>query len=254
MQTEERQRQIYEYLSQKKSATVAQLCARFYTSPATLRRDLARMEQRGLIHRTHGGAAFLEGSGDEISVFAREGIRIAEKHAIGELAACYIKDGSTLFFDTSSTVCSIVPYLRGYKNLTVITNGLHCALALSRLASCQVLIPGGRLAARSNSVVGSETLAAIEQYHVDAAIISCAGFSLAAGATESAAEQACLKNRMLRHADQKLLLCDSSKFERVFLRQICAAAEFDFIFTEKMPPQEYLDFFRKEACELVWPE
>ena len=53
----ERQKEILNLLRTKDSLTVQSLCAKLYTSPATVRRDLAQMEREGLIIRVRGGAA-----------------------------------------------------------------------------------------------------------------------------------------------------------------------------------------------------
>ena len=55
----ERQNRILEILSERKSATVEELCATLYSSGATIRRDLTVMENAGLLRRTHGGAVYM---------------------------------------------------------------------------------------------------------------------------------------------------------------------------------------------------
>ena len=107
----QRQQEILEYLNIKKAASVAQLCVRLYASPATIRRDLARMEQRGLLRRTHGGAVLAEGGSDEVSMFARQAVNARQKAEIAKLAACFVKDSDNLFMDSSSTVCSVAARL-----------------------------------------------------------------------------------------------------------------------------------------------
>ena len=47
----ERQKDILRLLQERKSMTVKELCAVLYASPATVRRDLAALEQIGLLQR-----------------------------------------------------------------------------------------------------------------------------------------------------------------------------------------------------------
>ena len=61
---------IADYLKEKKKATVEELAALLYVSPATIRRDLLEMQKMGVIARTHGGALYIENSA-EISIFVR---------------------------------------------------------------------------------------------------------------------------------------------------------------------------------------
>lgn len=249
----ERQQQLYQILAAKKSASVSFLCERLYASPATIRRDLTQMERQGLIRRTHGGAALAEKSG-ELSTYTRESQNIAAKKKIGELAACYIKDGDSLFLDPSSTVCHVVPYLAARRQLTVVTNGLHCAMALSAQTSCAVSLPAGHLISRSNSIVGSDATASLERYNADIALISCAGFSMEWGATDPAAEQARMKSQMFLRARTKILLLDSSKWGAFFCNCICGPEQLDLIITDQDPGEEYRRFFASRHCEIVWPD
>ena len=250
----ERQKQLLSYLTVKKSAGIQQLCSKMHASAATIRRDLNQMERRGLIQRTHGGAVILEGSSGEISIFSRESKNTAEKSLIGELACCFIKDSYTIFMDPSSTVCSVVPFLTRSKSVSVITNGLRCASVLSERTSCDIYILAGQLATRSNAIVGSDTITSIENYCADAALISCSGLSLESGVTEPAVEQSRVKLAMLSHAKTKILLCDHTKFGQTYLSRTCGAAEFDYLITDCKPPQEYLDYFADQSCELVYPD
>lgn len=251
MYPSERQKQIYDYLTVKKSATVRQLCGKMYASPATIRRDLDHMERQGLLQRTHGGAVISEGSSGELSAFMRETKNVAEKSVIAELASCFVKDSFTVFLDPSSTACGIVPYLARRKNVSVVTNGLHCALALSQQTACDVFLPGGQLVGQSNSLVGSGALASIEDFCADVALISCSGLSLEMGVTEPSVEQSRVKLAMLKRAKTRILLCDHSKFGLTFLSRTCGPAEFDYVITDRQPAEKYVEYYAATSCELV---
>lgn len=256
----ERQREILDYLSVKKSASVQRLCEKLFASPATIRRDLAALEQRGLIRRTHGGAALCEGANDEVSLFARQSVNSRQKGEIAKLASCFVKDSHCIFMDSSSTVCGVAPHLARYRNLSVVTNGLHCALALAKQAQsggasgCSVYFPAGRLAPRSNSVTGPDTLESLARFCADAALVSCGGLSPEEGATEPSLEQSRVKLQMLTHAKTRLLLCDSSKFGRVFFSRTCAVSLFDYVITDRYPGEMWERVVSDAGCELVYPE
>lgn len=254
MLTTERQTEIYEILKVKKAVTVNQLCDRLFVSSATIRRDLTELEKTGLIRRSHGGAVLFESAAGELSVLSRLRERVREKSEIAKLASLYIHDTDTLFLDPSSTVCSIVPYLTVFQHITVITNGLHCAMELSQKTNCKIYIPSGELVTRTNSIVSSDTLAYIRQFHADVALVSCGGLALDAGATEANVEQSRVKLSMLRRARTKILLCDKSKFDKVFLSKTCELGYFDYVITDQAPSEAWLQFFAEAPCELVYPE
>lgn len=66
----ERAYQIMDHLKIHKKATIAELSKALFASESTIRRDLAEMQEQGLIARYHGGAILLEGIG-ETSIFFR---------------------------------------------------------------------------------------------------------------------------------------------------------------------------------------
>ena len=51
----ERQEQLLALLKSNKSATVTQLARPLYVSEASVRRDIERLESRGLVRRVYGG-------------------------------------------------------------------------------------------------------------------------------------------------------------------------------------------------------
>lgn len=251
----DRQKQILDYLTLRKSATVQQLCGKVYASAATIRRDLSQMEKRGLVQRTHGGAVIAgEGGGGEESLLLRQERNVPSKNKIAELASYFIKDSSTVFMDPSSTVCRVAPYLKRYKNVTVITNGLNCAMSLSQKTPCHVYIPAGQLTSRSNSVTGSDTLEDLSRFCADTALVSCAGLSLEYGVTEPSVEQSRVKMAMLKNARTKILLIDHTKFGLTFLSRTCTPEIFDYIITDEQPDDAVREFFSEIPCELVFPE
>ena len=52
----ERNEQILAILKENKACTVYELSQKLFVSESTIRRDLSRMEQKGLVTRTFGGA------------------------------------------------------------------------------------------------------------------------------------------------------------------------------------------------------
>ena len=84
MSISERQQQILKLLEEQAFCTVQQLAEMTYISPSSIRRDLAILQSRGLIHRTHGGAA-LSAPGDKVPALRdRLTKNVAEKRSIAK--------------------------------------------------------------------------------------------------------------------------------------------------------------------------
>src|SRR5690554_5092803 len=117
---EERLKVIFNLLKERKKIYVNELAKELAMSKSTIRMDLAELESRGLINRTHGGAVLKEellfdtlNQTDKINLEIN--LRIhknqAEKDAIGKLAASLVNDGDTIMIDGGSTTQYVAKYL-----------------------------------------------------------------------------------------------------------------------------------------------
>ena len=108
----ERQARIVHLIAQQKTVTVAELCKRFSVSDMTVRRDLQRLENDGILVRTHGGAvaSTLE---QDAAFGVREQSCTEEKEAIARVAASLIHPGETVILDAGTTTARLARYLHG---------------------------------------------------------------------------------------------------------------------------------------------
>src|SRR5687768_5212397 len=119
----ERRQQLVELVEQRKGLTVAELSAHFNVSPATIRRDLSQLSQRGMIERAHGGAARRVRSATEMPeppLLNRAALQADEKRRIGMAAAAHVHNNETIIISSGTTTAEMVPHLAGRTNLTVI--------------------------------------------------------------------------------------------------------------------------------------
>lgn len=250
----ERQNQIMNILSKRGSAMVRELAKTLYVSEATIRRDLITMDNLGLIRRTHGGAMISRNTAQESAYAMREMSMLPQKKAICSLAVELIKDHSTIILDSSSTVLAIVPMLQRYQRLTVITHGIRTALTLSGLGNIDVFVAGGNIQNFSNTISGGMTLEFYDGLNADLAVLSCTGINEKGEITDDNMETAQLKRRIVRHAGQVALLCDSSKFDKTMMNTAFHLADVDFLITDRKPSPVYLDLVSKNACVMKYPQ
>ena len=250
----ERQEEILEILNKNKSATVDFLANSLYVSGATIRRDLKQMEQKGMIIRSHGGAMPFKSSSTETSFVVREQKDAQAKRKIASLAVRLIKNGDSIFVDSSSSTSYVMELLQDFTNITVTTTGIRNATILSSTDKVKVYIAGGLVSNHSNSITGTDTMDYISQIHADIAILSCTGISLQTGINDASIEQAKLKQRMRKNSNKVAILADSTKFGKTFMCHDFWFDEIDYLITEKMPPQEFLEALSKTKCKLITPK
>src|SRR5579871_2590608 len=107
-----RSEQIIKFLLRSGAATIEEILAEAGSSAPSIRRDLARLETRGLIRRTHGGATLVEPLLYEpfrydSSFLAREERFAAEKRRIGVVAAELIQANETIGLTAGTTTTYI---------------------------------------------------------------------------------------------------------------------------------------------------
>ncbi len=127
----ERQSEILKILEGDRRVEVSELSTLFSASRETIRRDLRELEEKGLIHRTHGGAVLettMSATVPEFPVGVREIQRFKEKDAICRVAASVIQDGDIIFVDNSSTCLSLIKHIPTDFHLTLITNSIKLLL------------------------------------------------------------------------------------------------------------------------------
>ena len=116
----ERRREILTRLSADGKVIVAELARDFEVTEETIRRDLEKLDNEGLVSKTYGGAVAKQNASLDLPYNVREGVNVEGKQRIAELAAELIEDGERIMLDPSSTALYILKHIKHKKNLTVV--------------------------------------------------------------------------------------------------------------------------------------
>jgi DeoR family fructose operon transcriptional repressor len=252
---EERQEQIIRYLEEHGKVSVAELCEFFHVSPTTVRNDLKGLNKAGSIKRTHGGAIYKTKTGTEQRFLDKSSKNVAGKTNIAQIALDLIEDGDTIALDTGTTTLAIARMLPNKKGLTIITNDIRIATCLEE--NCKdhgVILIGGNLRVGYSCTVGPAAQSFLREHYVDKAFIACDGFSLKAGVTTPNSEQAELKKIMIDIAGEKLVVCDSSKLERIAFVKVCDVKMIDVLITDLEPRNELIEKYKSVGLRVFVPE
>ena len=141
MLREIRLKKIIKIMKEKQNAAIDDLAEQLEVSKDTIRRDLMKLEEKNIVRRTHGGAILLEREATIFDYEQRSTKLNGVKLQLGKTAAAIIKDNSSVIFDSSTTVESVINQI-GMKPLTAITNSLtHAMLLAKRSATTITLLP-----------------------------------------------------------------------------------------------------------------
>lgn len=246
----ERQERLQSLLRERRVARLEELCAVLKVSPATMRRDLNELEARGAIRRVHGGAVSTESRLDEPLFDDKTSIAAREKSRIAEAALGFIQPGDTIYLDGGSTVLELARRLRDRTDLTVVTNSLRAALELSGQGPRLILV-GGELRRRSQTVVGALSRFVLEQLHVDKAFMGTIGFDPAEGLTTTDPNEAYTKSLVARQAKEVILLMDSSKAGKVSFARAGALDDLDAVITDRKLDAKVAETLKKKGIRLI---
>lgn len=236
---EQRRAMILEMVKQKKSVSVHQLSRELYIHEATVRRDLKYLSDSGVIARVHGGAVLTEGLGAEIPLFIRETANKEGKKNLAKAAAALVRDGESIFIDSSSTTSFMIPYLAERKHLKIVTNGAKTTVYLSGLQNANIFCTGGRLRENSLSYIGQSAVAALSNFHFDRSFFSCRGVDATSGLWDTSEEEAVLRRELIRCSTQSVLLADQSKLNKTSFYSITPLSQIQVLITDGQLSKEW---------------
>jgi DeoR family fructose operon transcriptional repressor len=185
----------------------------------TIRRDLARLAEQGLLRRTHGGAMALRPS-DETDTAFRLREHADEKVAIGRRAAELVSDGSSIILDSGTTTLSLARALHGKQDLVVVTTAVTNAIELVGDPTTTVIMTGGVIRPNTFGASGQLAAATLRGLHVDQTFLAIHSVSVEGGLTYPLFEEVDAKRAMIEAASEVILLADHSKFGRQTLVRV----------------------------------
>lgn len=220
MDISQRQFQVLRHLEQSHFLSIKELAQHIFVSEATIRRDVEKLEEKGLVKSVYGGVVMSEYSNEVVPVSLRDRENSAEKERVAQHAAELIHDNDTVLFDSSSTVRRICKHIKSRKNLTIITNNLRVCQELKD-SDVTVYSTGGMLARRRDCFLGHYTELFLRNIHADSMFFSAQGITDDGHITDSGVEELAVLKVMMEHADKHYFLCDSSKFGKQYPFTLC---------------------------------
>lgn len=240
MHSAERQSLILDALGQTGFVSYRDLEARLDASPATIRRDLTRLEESGRIVRVHGGAK-LGGDGSVLPNFAPQLVgtpfeqaitqNLAQKQAIGRAAAALCEPGEGVMIDGGSTTLQMCPHLAGL-DLQVLTNSLHIVNALVPQTGTRILVPSGSLFREQNIILAPAGEDSMPRFHAPKLFMGAAAVG-PQGVMQQDVILVAAERRLIDRAEQLVLLVDSSKFASSSGAIVCGLDELDVLVTDE---------------------
>lgn len=225
MKLNERQQAILDLLEKKRKVSTQHLCVTLDVSEMTVRRDFVALESAGLLKRYHGGA-LIPDDYLHYPLAVRMHVNEKEKKALAVKAEQYLADGQLLFLNSSSTIAHLLPHLRAYRGLTVITNSVAYLPILSKYG-VKAVLTGGEYREADRSLAGVDTNRFLSLINPDVAFLAFDGLSDDGAVTDNDPNEAEIARIMMHGAKTKILLADHSKLGIKYPYTVCRREDAD---------------------------
>jgi DeoR family transcriptional regulator, aga operon transcriptional repressor len=246
---------ILQELKKTGSVSVEALHSALEVSLATVRRDLQELEDRGMLRRTHGGAAlieplFYEAFRDDRSFQDQVGSFAAEKRCIAQEAATLVSPGDAIAITAGTTTTEVVRSLQTIERITVVTNTVNVAMELSKRKHVDVYVTGGHLRGDWFSLVGPTAVASMNGVFVDLLFIGVNGIDAQVGLTCINSEEVEINRSMVKQAKRKIAVADHSKLGVITNWLICPTTAIQMLITDVGATDEMVAPFLRIGIEV----
>ncbi|WP_226016776.1 DeoR/GlpR family DNA-binding transcription regulator [Novosphingobium sp. FKTRR1] len=260
MHANERERRIIDAMQPTGFVSYRALESMLSASPATIRRDLTRLEEQGAIVRVHGGAKLVgeDDAGGSVSngptllgtPFDQSITEnLVAKQAIGRAAAALCRAGEGIMVDGGTTTLQMCPHLDGL-GLQVLTNSLHIVNALLPQPTTRILVPSGALFREQNIILAPAGEESMPRFHAPKLFMGAASVG-PQGVMQADVVLVAAERRLIDRAEQLILMVDSSKFHNRSGTIVCGLDEVDILITDAGIPAAAARQVEAAGVELV---
>jgi DeoR/GlpR family transcriptional regulator of sugar metabolism len=255
----QRRNKILKILQQKNFAQVSELSKIFGVSEVTIRNDLRKLKEEGLIERNYGGATLsrmknipLSNEGPTFSIASR--LLSESKSSIARAAFGLVSQGDTLFLDASSTALHLAMILKSMPNISVISNSIPVFEQFKEYKDGILIGIPGILSLITQSFVGPQAEKTIRELRAHKAFITPKAI-IHQGLRDNSIAEASIRKLMIDSSDEVIILADHSKFgNQRTLFGIDSLDSVDVIVTDKTPDSSFLELFEKKNIRLIIAE
>src|SRR6476619_5466149 len=248
---QERQRQVLRLLETRDSVPVSELSEMFAVSEVTVRSDLARLAQQGLVARVRGGVRALQQGQSEVGFDLRLRLEVERKRAIARAAATMVGEGEAVALDASTSAYYLALELRAKRELVVVTNGLLVATALADAPGITVLVTGGTLRLSAMSRDGDLGTDVLRTTRINKGFLGARGLSLERGLMDLNPDEVRIKQEMADACEQVYGIVDGTKWHRSALLAFVPTDELTGIVTDSSAPADEVDAWRAAGIEVI---
>lgn len=235
MHESERHRIILSAIQEKPVVTVQDIAELTDASEATIRRDIASLHVQGKLRRVRGGAEAVHppqlGNLAARPFRVSESVNIDKKRSIARKAVDLCEEGDAIIINGGTTTFQMVHYM-STRRLQVMTNSFAIAEHLVKHSKCNVSVPGGAIYRDQSLILSPFENDAIRNFYARRIFIGAQGVG-ALGIMESDALVIQSEQKLMRQAEELIVMIDSSKFRKRSSLILCPLENVSTIITDE---------------------
>lgn len=229
-----RRESLLRFLALNQNSMLIDIASEFGTSEMTIRRDLYALSEDGLISKGVDNRYSLNcDPAFDPQFFFRYSTNHRKKLAVAEEAAKLISSGDFVFLDSGTTVLELSKKLMHLDNIKIVTNNLYIPMYISQNpGTIDTELLGGPVDWPSMSTNSDAACKKLEEYRADCVFFSADGVDPVHGVTIKETQLTHIKSIMLKQAEKKVLLADSSKLGCCSGRELMSLSDVDVLVTD----------------------
>lgn len=242
----ERHAKIVELILQRGSVQVEELSRELQVSTMTIRRDLEKLDEEGVILRCHGGAVAKQ----EVGYAEKRSSHQNEKSRIAAYCATLVKPGESVFLDAGTTTYEIAKRITAIPEVMVITNDLEIAQLINS-SECGLIICGGQVQKSTGSVFGYYATQMMENIRVDIGFFGAASIDNEFQVCTPTIEKRFLKQMLVERCQQSYLAVDDSKFGKQAMNRINHLKDYTGVVTDRIFDEKEQKRLEKDRVNII---
>jgi DeoR/GlpR family transcriptional regulator of sugar metabolism len=250
--TEEREEVIMNFLHNQGSIRIGDVTDLLSISPSTARLLLQKMQEKGLLKRTHGGAVLIgreenqKSQNDYTDITHR-----SEKLKIAAAAAETVSDGDYICLGSGTTTFLMSTLLHGKQDLTVVTDSIPIAYELLHDEGITLYVCGGWIMKRNSACRGLTAENFFKDIRVDKAYNGADSIDIQSGTTSVDFDPR-TESAICHSGKECYILTDSSKFAvHPYMDKVLQLKEIDYIVTDDSIDPKYVEALKKENIHVI---
>jgi len=245
----ERRNFIMTKLVKEQRVSTIELADVLRLSEDTIRRDLNKLHERGLLEKVYGGAIPVKDK--EKNIFDIIISNEKKKKEIGLKALSLLHDGQVIIMSGGTTNLVFSKLIPPLLKATVYTYSLPIAMQLSQYQNIDLIFIGGKMQKKAMVTIGMDVLQVLSKIKADICFMGASSISVKQGLTEVGYEVSIVKKAMLEASDKVVSMFTADKLNKKTPHVVCGINRLSTIITDLNPDDKILKEYHDAGINIL---